>query len=120
MAFSLPLAAITTLKTRLHPALPGRRVLVALLAAHLLALLVLAAAPGWHHALHGDADAADHDCAVVLFAHGQADPVAGPAAVPAFAVQAVGCVPLALTAGVFVPPLFVTDKTAVRGPPLPG
>lgn len=41
-------------------------------AALVLILVVLAASPEAHHWLHSDSDQADHDCAVVLFAHGLA------------------------------------------------
>ena len=52
-----------------HPRL-GRCLVVALVLAHLLAGMTLAASPRLHHWVHPDADGDDHDCAVVLFLHG--------------------------------------------------
>jgi hypothetical protein len=61
---------------------PGRAIRpwwrgIALGAATLVGLLVvLAASPGLHAALHADAAHADHACAVTLFVHGLDAPVA--------------------------------------------
>ena len=38
-----------------------------------LLLNALAASPGLHQILHPDANHADHQCAVTMFAHGQVD-----------------------------------------------
>ena len=50
-----------------------RRVLVAILLAHLLAVMAMAASPALHEWVHWDANDRDHDCAVVLFMAGGAD-----------------------------------------------
>lgn len=48
-----------------------------------LMLVVLAASPAAHEWLHGDADQADHVCAITLFAHGLAPLVVAVAVVAA-------------------------------------
>jgi len=45
-------------------------VITVLLMALLLILNVMAAVPALHELVHRDADQADHQCAVTLFAHG--------------------------------------------------
>ena len=47
-----------------------RRSVAWLLAALVLALVVLTVCPAAHEWLHGDADQADHSCAITLFAQG--------------------------------------------------
>ena len=47
-----------------------RRIVVALLLAHLLAVVAMAASPALHEWVHGDAQDGGHSCAVVLFAAG--------------------------------------------------
>ncbi len=47
-----------------------RRVLGAILLAHFLAILAMAASPTLHERMHADSHAGDHDCAVVLFTGG--------------------------------------------------
>jgi hypothetical protein len=47
-----------------------RRLVAAGLAALVLAIALLAAAPAAHKHLHDDADHADHECAIVFLAHG--------------------------------------------------
>jgi hypothetical protein len=42
----------------------------------ILFLSLLGASPSLHKLLHADADAADHSCAITLFAKGQIDAVA--------------------------------------------
>jgi len=50
---------------------PGfRRAVVALVLAHLLLIMAMAASPELHKWIHQDADDDDHDCAVTLFIHG--------------------------------------------------
>jgi hypothetical protein len=44
-----------------------------LLVAFVLLLNAMAASPALHEFFHTDADRADHQCAVTLFAHGQMD-----------------------------------------------
>ena len=93
----------------------------AVLLAHLLALLVLAASPRLHQWLHGDADEADHDCAAVLFSHGGVEQVGGTVAAPGFVVQTVGFAPLAAeTARAFVPSTFAGSRVFEHGPPMVG
>lgn len=50
-----------------------RRVLVALLLAHLLAVMSMASSPALHQWVHGDAHNSDHNCAVMLFTGGGAE-----------------------------------------------
>ncbi len=52
-----------------------QRTLVAILLAHLLAVLAMAASPALHEWVHADAHNDDHDCAVVLFTGGGAEAV---------------------------------------------
>ena len=69
---------------RAAPTLPlSRRFVAALVLAHLLAVLALAASPRLHHWLHPDEDDDDGDCAVVLFLHGGCDQAPAPLALPA-------------------------------------
>lgn len=107
-------------KPFLRTLLPGRRTLAVTLLAHLFAVLALAAVPRWHERLHGDAGLEDHDCAVVLFAHGGADQTTGPVPTPGFVVERVGFVPLAMAAGDFVPSTFATAAVFEHGPPVVG
>lgn len=101
----------------LHVFLPGRRALSALLLAHVLAVMVLAASPGLHRWLHGDLDD-DHDCAVVLFAHGSVEGPAGPALVPGFVVETVGWVASVLATGKFIPSTFAQGGVFEHAPPV--
>jgi hypothetical protein len=48
-----------------------RKASAAMLCAMVLFLAALAASPSLHQWLHHDANEADHECAVTLFAHGQ-------------------------------------------------
>jgi ABC-type Co2+ transport system permease subunit len=48
-----------------------------LLTGTVLMLAVLAASPAIHHWLHADADHADHECAITLYAQGVTTAVAG-------------------------------------------
>ena len=50
-----------------------QRVLVAILLAHLLAVMAMAASPALHEWVHGDAKDSGHDCAVVVFIAGGAE-----------------------------------------------
>ncbi len=94
----------------------------AALLAHLLAVLALAASPGLHHWLHGDAaDADDHDCAVVLYLHGGADEAAGPLPAPGFIVRSVVfSPPVAMATAEFVPTVFAAGAVFEHGPPAVG
>jgi hypothetical protein len=53
-----------------------QRFLVAVLLAHLLAIVAMAASPELHEWMHPDAHDDDHDCAVMLFVGGGAATVA--------------------------------------------
>ena len=101
----------------LRALLPGRRALSVLLAAHLCAVLVLAASPRLHHWLHGDLDD-DHDCAVVLFLHGSVDGAAGPMLLPGFVIQMVRWIVLAGVTGGFVPSTFAQGRIFEHAPPV--
>jgi hypothetical protein len=50
-----------------------QRVLVAILLAHLFAIMALAASPALHEWIHADSHETDHQCAVVLFTGGGAE-----------------------------------------------
>jgi hypothetical protein len=52
---------------------PVRRFLVALLLAHLLAMVAMAASPALHEWAHAGAHDHDHQCAVTLYAAGGVD-----------------------------------------------
>jgi hypothetical protein len=62
----------------------SRDALGLLLIVFVLVLNLLAASPALHQSLHHDANHAEHQCAVTLFAHGNVDSVTVdvPAAVP--------------------------------------
>jgi hypothetical protein len=49
-----------------------RQIAAALVLAHLLAVMAMAACPALHEWVHPDSHAGDHDCAVVLFSGGGA------------------------------------------------
>ena len=100
--------------------LPGRRAVVLLLLAHLLAVMALAASPRLHHWAHPDEDADDGDCAVVLFLHAGL----GPALAPLFLAA-----PLLLLAAVvlrtarraaWVASVFSRGRIFEHGPPARG
>ena len=84
----------------------------------MFAVMALAASPGLHHWLHGDAD--DDDCAVVLFLHGGLNEAVGPLPVPGFVVQTVGFVPLTLVVQEFVPSVFAMGAVFEHAPPVAG
>ena len=67
----------------------GRLLLGVLLIFLVLLLNLLAASPSLHQLLHGDANHAEHQCAVTLFAHGKVDTasVAVPISVPLAVVE---------------------------------
>ena len=71
---------------------PSRQpVITVLLLALLLLLNAMAALPTLHELVHKDADQADHQCAVTLFAHGNVESATSlvTAIVPAVATKAV-------------------------------
>jgi hypothetical protein len=53
----------------------GKPALAALLVGLILLLNAMAACPALHELIHKDADHADHQCAVTMFAHGKVDSV---------------------------------------------
>ena len=91
-----------------HLKLPGKSVLTVLLIGLVLLLNAMAAAPALHALLHRDADKADHQCAVTLFAHGKLE-----AATPVVPMV----VPSAAVAAVFRLELSVSDTTVELLPP---
>lgn len=99
----------------LRALLPGHRALSALLLAHVLAVVVLAASPSLHRWLHGDLD--DDDCAVVLFTHGGIQGPTGPVLVPGFVVQTVRWFFLTPVTGEFVPSTFALGRVFEHAPP---
>jgi hypothetical protein len=50
-----------------------QRALVAILLAHLLVIMALAASPALHEWIHADSHESDHECAVALFTGGGAE-----------------------------------------------
>ncbi len=56
-----------------QPQLRFRRAIGIALLLHLLAIVALASAPGWHEQLHHDAGKKGHECAITLFATGGCD-----------------------------------------------
>jgi hypothetical protein len=92
----------------------AKTVLSTLLLLQMLFLLVLVACPALHHALHHDSNSSEHQCAVTLFAHGQADmsAVAAAAVIP---VVPVAFLPLT-SASVFN--ALVATLPPGRGPPV--
>lgn len=95
----------------------ARRGLVALLLAHLLAVLVLAVSPELHHRVHADADAGDHDCAVTLFLHGGGDTAPVPLALPMFVGWEMGVLLVGVPPAVFVPSVFAANRVLEHAPP---
>jgi hypothetical protein len=51
----------------------GKSTLAALLIGLILLLNAMAACPALHELIHKDADKADHECAVTMFAHGKVE-----------------------------------------------
>jgi hypothetical protein len=70
---------------------PVKSALAVLLIGVVLLLNALAASPALHKLIHHDADKADHDCAVTMFAHGHVDSVAVEVSVvaPAFFIPVI-------------------------------
>lgn len=66
-----------------HFSLPGKAVIASLLAGLVLLLDAMAVCPALHELIHQDAQSAQHECAVTLFAHGQVDSAAVDVPVPA-------------------------------------
>lgn len=79
-----------------------------------LLLNLLAASPSLHEWFHHDADKADHQCAVKVFAHGQVDSAGAdvPIVVPLASVETVPSV----TLSVFSP--AIGNLPAGRAPPV--
>jgi len=61
---------------RSHSCPSGKSLLAALLIGLVLWLNAVAASPALHRMIHHDANKADHQCAVTLFAHGQVESAA--------------------------------------------
>lgn len=79
-----------------------------------LLLNLLAASPSLHKYFHADADKAEHQCAVTLFAHGQVDsPVVDVAAIiPAAPIE------FSPQFSVSIPNALVATLPPGRGPPV--
>ena len=92
------------------------RLVAALVCAHVLAMMALAASPRLHHWVHPDADDDDHDCAAVLCLHGGCDQVPPAVAVPGCAglwqpLSPVTCRPIRVAT------VFVTSGVLEHAPP---
>lgn len=97
------------------------RAVAALLFAHVLAVLALAASPSLHHRLHADADDDDHDCAVMLFLHGAGQDGPAPLAAPTFAGLEFARTPLVARAPAgFVESAYAVGRIFEHGPPCVG
>jgi hypothetical protein len=90
------------------------KALALLMVATVLSLSLISSSPALHRLLHGDADAAEHQCAVTLFAHGQVESAAIPAAVICLIVLFGGVVLLSDT---FLLPAADYRFSASRAPP---
>lgn len=80
------MAAATRMKKRTMPLVgrfPGQAVIASLLAGLVLLLNAMAASPSLHEWFHSDAGESGHQCAVMLFAHGQMDSAAVEVAIAA-------------------------------------
>ena len=99
------------------PATPHRRVLAALLLAHLLVLAALSVSPAWHHWLHADADNDAHTCAVTLFQRGDTVDAPPPVALPAEPAPATVDTIRADERPVWVASIFVLSRVFEHGPP---
>jgi hypothetical protein len=86
----------------------------ALLIFLVLLLNLLAAAPSLHRLIHADADDADHQCAVTMFAHAQVDTVSVDVPV-AVSLTAIETVPV-IDFSAFSP--FIENLPGERGPPV--
>ena len=93
--------------------------MAALVFAHVLAGMVLAASPRLHHWVHPDADDDDHDCAVVLFLHSGCDQAPPAAAVPVCADIALLVPPVAFRP-IRVTSVFATSGVLEHAPPCAG
>ncbi len=94
----------------------SRRLVAALVLAHLLALLALAASPRLHHWVHPDEEDDDGDCSVVLFLHGGCNHAPAPVVAPACAEvwQTIA----AIVAGpIRVPSVFAVCGVLEHAPP---
>jgi hypothetical protein len=82
----------------------------------LLWTIILTVAPELHELVHPDAGHDDHDCAVVLMAHGgfEHSIVAAPSVAPA---ERAPIFHLAIATAPFVVSLAVSTATPERGPP---
>lgn len=98
----------------------ARQALAALLLAHLLAVVAMAASLRMHHWLHADADDAGHDCAVTLFLHGGGGTAPEPTVVPAFAGQETAVFATAWPPTVFVPTVYAESGVLEHAPPTAG
>lgn len=91
----------------------GKAVIALLLVALVLMLDAMAACPQLHELIHKDADSAEHQCAVKLFAQGQVDSVTVGLPVAAPQVFVFTVPPIEIS--VFAP--AIEDLPAGRAPP---
>jgi hypothetical protein len=92
----------------------SKAVIASLLAGLVLLLDAMAANPGLHELIHKDANQADHQCAVTMFAHGQVDSVS--VDVPVAAPQLFVVVLPSLEFSIFSP--AIDNLPAGRAPPV--
>ncbi len=95
----------------------GRRLIAALLLAHLLAALALAASPRLHAWLHPDEVDDDGDCAVVLFLHGTTDAAAPMPVVVAALIALAAAFASVPGPAAFVPSVFARGRVFEHAPP---
>jgi hypothetical protein len=93
---------------------PGQAVIASLLTGLVLLLNAMAASPALHKWFHADAGKAEHQCVVMLFAHGQVDSasVAAPVVAPLAWIQTVPSVEITHFSPV------IENLPAGRGPPI--
>lgn len=91
-----------------------RRVLAAIVLAHLLAVVAMAASPALHEWTHADAHEDGHECAVVLFASGGVEA----AVVVGFVVALVAkVVSRGTPRSAWVPSVFRVQRILEHAPP---
>lgn len=111
-------SALAPVKTSPPAPVPaGRRLVAALVLAHLLAVLVLAASPRLHAWIHPDADDDDHDCAAVLFLHGGVDGAAPLPLIAAAPLVLAAVLVAAVRPAAFVPSVFARGRVFEHAPP---
>lgn len=91
------------------------RILIGILSVLLVLLLnLLAASPSLHELIHTDADKAGHQCAVMVFVHGQVDSSAVDVAIPVPTAPVEFCPQILVS----VPHTLMAALPPGRGPPV--